>query len=311
MSYRLTSLLVVAAMCGAGLAPRPASAGFTEGQPAHDPGKDEIWTEGDRVYRQYASNGRIRQIKGPGAGKGSNECGLFGLPGECQTSGSPTSDTPASSANSDIPPSNDNEPGDTKEEPINRARANARRPSTGTASTSRGGTTPPAPPPPPTGREVAEYIVSEASLPAPRVGVAPPAGKAWIVNIAGWVWIEDWLTRPYNGTLEGRTALVTATPIATTFDPGDGTPPIVCPGAGTPWTSTTDSNDPGQCSHRYQRSTNYRKLPATVTVTYQMTWSANDGDSGNAGTRQSPPTPIDLQVDQIVSVGTKGVSRAP
>ena len=50
-------------------------------------------------------------------------------------------------------------------------------------------------------------------------------------------------------------AQVVATPVSTTWDAGDGTPPLVCAGPGTPYdTSRPESSQSTDCSHTYRSS---------------------------------------------------------
>ena len=61
----------------------------------------------------------------------------------------------------------------------------------------------------------------------------------------------------------GVWAQVTATPLYSTFDGGNGDQPVLCDGPGLPWRHGLPENPPGACAYSYQRPA--EALTATVT----------------------------------------------
>jgi len=118
------------------------------------------------------------------------------------------------------------------------------------------------------------------------IRTAPPVGRASIVGVATWLWVE-----PVGGQVLSVTAsegplsvTVTARPGGVDWDTGDGGR-LHCGGTGSPF--VPGRSDPGQrpaCSHTYAyRST--RSDPAgtyvlRASMTYQVGWSANTGQGG-------------------------------
>jgi hypothetical protein len=86
--------------------------------------------------------------------------------------------------------------------------------------------------------------------------------------------------------------VVTARPMSVSWDPGDGSQPVVCAGPGTPY-DTSESADAQRtdCSYTYARSSasqlqsgpneNDRFFSVTVTTSWSVTWV---GASGTGGT---------------------------
>jgi hypothetical protein len=114
--------------------------------------------------------------------------------------------------------------------------------------------------------------------PEPRTN--PDRSVAQLVGIDTWLWIDEgsWEPLTATATIPGLSATVTATPVRTTWDMGDGAPPVVCDGPGTPYdTSRPEAGQRTDCSHLYQVRGSYT---ATATITWRTTWSATNGESG-------------------------------
>lgn len=172
---------------------------------------------------------------------------------------------------------------------------------------------PPPPPPPPSGVEVATFIAQRMQISAPQVGVAPPA-RAWFVNIAGWVWIEQgWVGVRTDYEIRGTRATVVASPVEYQFWPGDGSPPVRCQGPGTKWFDGQANDASGRCTHTFYKNTpEQTKLPSAVTIIYRLDWnSPSDGTSGSFGIRPGPLVRVPINVDQIVSTGEPTHPRRP
>jgi hypothetical protein len=128
-------------------------------------------------------------------------------------------------------------------------------------------------------------------LPRPQVR-RNPAGAA-LVNLPTWWWVDPAQWTPLRQRTQAGPvwAEVTATPVSTTWDPGDGSAPVVCNGSGTPYdTSRSAESQTTDCSYAYRRSSgdqpqtgpsvNDRFFTVTVTTSWQVTWTGFGGSGG-------------------------------
>ena len=120
-------------------------------------------------------------------------------------------------------------------------------------------------------------------LPSPEFDPSRPssAGPATLVNIPTWFWVEGWEPVRQRTQAGAVWAEVVATPVAATWDPGDGSPVVRCAGPGTAWSADASEST---CQHTYVRSS--AGEPANiytgrVTVTWRVSWQ---GSGGRAGT---------------------------
>jgi hypothetical protein len=135
------------------------------------------------------------------------------------------------------------------------------------------------------GDRAAEEARNALPLPDPTIRTSPPETAEQLVGVATWLWLADpWAPLSAQATLGGVTATVTATPVDVTWDPGDGSPTIVCADAGTAF----DPSAPGRassCTHTYLRrstgSDGAGAFPVSATVRYDVTWTASNGDGGD------------------------------
>jgi hypothetical protein len=173
------------------------------------------------------------------------------------------------------------------------------------------GIAPAAPLPPPDPAVLAQQAYAELVPPAPtahrspREDVPGPSGVPFtVVNLWTYFWVDrtDWVPLTRSVELRGVTATVTATPVAITFDPGNGDDVVRCDGPGSPWVDPGDNTDPdpatvGGCGHRYARVSD--GVRATTSIRYAVTWTSNTGLGGTlpdlAGTSVSAP----FRVEQI------------
>jgi hypothetical protein len=173
------------------------------------------------------------------------------------------------------------------------------------------GVAPSAPLPPPDPAVLAQQAYAELVPPAPtahrspREDVPGPSGVPFtVVNLWTYFWVDrdDWVPLARSVELRGVTATVTATPVAMTFDPGNGDDVVRCDGPGSPWVDPGDNTDPdpatvGGCGHRYARVSD--GVRATTSIRYAVTWTSNTGLGGTlpdlAGTSVSAP----FRVEQI------------
>ena len=122
-----------------------------------------------------------------------------------------------------------------------------------------------------------DAALDKVHLPTPTLAIAPPAATPQLVGKPSWYWLATpWQPVEASATLGGVTSTVTATPTATTWDPGDGSPAITCDGPGAPWHPGVDSNRP-PCGHTY---TTRGTFTLRVTVNWRVTWTSTTGPGG-------------------------------
>ena len=165
---------------------------------------------------------------------------------------------------------------------------------------------------------LARSVVNRLQLPEPTVGQSP-ADQA-LVGLPTWWWVQpgSWRVLQQRTTAGPVWAEVTATPVSTSWDPGDGAVPLVCAGPGTPYDrSRPDSAQSTDCSYTYRRSSadqpqtgpdaNDRFFTVTVTTTWQVSWRGAGGSGGQlpALTRTSS-FPLGVAQRQTVVTGGSG-----
>jgi hypothetical protein len=139
-----------------------------------------------------------------------------------------------------------------------------------------------------TAAELAQQARALLKVPKPRFQRSPDqsftdAGTpiTW-VNLWTWYWTTETSWRPTSKTasLGDVSATVTATPQTMTFKPGNGKPPVTCPGPGRAWTETDGNAAPsdGGCAYRYTRPSD--RVTATLSIRWSVAWEGSDGTSG-------------------------------
>jgi len=123
------------------------------------------------------------------------------------------------------------------------------------------------------------------------------------VNLWTWYWTTETSWRPASKTasLSDVSATVTATPQTMTFKPGNGQPPVTCPGPGRAWTEADGNAAPsdGGCAYRYTRPSD--RLTATLSIQWSVAWEGSDGTSGQLPA-MTTQTSDSLAVQQIQTV---------
>jgi hypothetical protein len=163
---------------------------------------------------------------------------------------------------------------------------------------------------------LAQSAANRLVLPTPQARHSPSG--TGLVGLATWWWVDGSGWRPLRQRTQAGPvwAQVVATPVSTTWDAGDGTPPLMCAGPGTPYdTSRPESSQSTDCSHTYRSSSadqprtgpdsNDRFFTVTVTTTWQVRWT---GSGGSAGTLPALTTTsrFPLAVAQRQTVVTSG-----
>ena len=138
---------------------------------------------------------------------------------------------------------------------------------------------------------LAQRAVNQLRLPAPTAGLNPTPRA--LVNLAEWFWVprSDWTTLTQRTQAGAVWAAVVARPTSTTWDPGDGSAPFTCAGAGTPYVKDEPASaQHSDCTYTYRRSSanepqsgpdpNDRFFTATVTTTWSVSWTGAGGTGG-------------------------------
>jgi len=138
-------------------------------------------------------------------------------------------------------------------------------------------------PPPPIPRYLAEETAEQMSLPVADIGLSPPEGADHLVNLASWLWVENWAAVTTSATLRGVTVSVTAAPEAVLWDMGAGEPPVQC-GAGTRYDpNRAEDEQSTDCSYIYRRSSfgePDERFRAVATMRWAISWTSSTGESG-------------------------------
>jgi hypothetical protein len=152
-------------------------------------------------------------------------------------------------------------------------------------------------------------------LPALRAESNGSASGATYVSLPTWLWIDGsgWKSLSASASVGTRAVTVTATPVATTWDMGDGSPPVKCAGPGAPFDREHPYDPP--CGYTYRTSSahaaqtgpspNDRYFHVQGAVVFAIHWvcSGNcDQASGDLEDMTWNTTPIALRVFEVQTV---------
>ncbi len=128
--------------------------------------------------------------------------------------------------------------------------------------------------------ELAQQAFNSLQLPAPGVRLSPDSGpgRYQLVGFPTWWWVENFEPVTQRTAAGAVWAQVTATPLYSTFDGGEGQEAVRCDGPGLPWRHGLPERSPGVCAYSYQRPA--ETVTATVTVTWQVTWVGSGDTAG-------------------------------
>ena len=108
-------------------------------------------------------------------------------------------------------------------------------------------------------------------VPLPVPALKPPPNVDHLVGIAEYLAVDPagFVPMSVTAAIPGVSVTVTATPIETRWDLGNGDT-RVCAGAGTPWSPNVSAH---ACTYTYQRASTSPAAPnATFTVTASTLW---------------------------------------
>lgn len=151
--------------------------------------------------------------------------------------------------------------------------------------------------------QLAQQIYNRLQLPKPALQINPPnddPARFQLVNFPTWWWVTNFAALQQRTALGAVWAEVTATPVYSTFDGGQGDS-ARCGGAGMAWHPGLPGEFRGACSYTYRRAANH--VTATVTVTWQVTWVGSGGTGGTLDPMQlSTALPLTVYERQAVNV---------
>lgn len=156
--------------------------------------------------------------------------------------------------------------------------------------------------------QLALDAVASVGISPPTIHTSPSESGRLYVQVPTWLWLEGSWWQPYEATAHaGRVwSTVRATPVATTWNLGDGSS-VSCRGPGTPWQPGL-TEDASTCTHTYRTSSASRPggtFALEATVTFEVAWTSNASSGGTlqAITRTSS---IEVEVSEIQAIGTRG-----
>lgn len=123
-------------------------------------------------------------------------------------------------------------------------------------------------------------------IPLPDINLNPGEERDQVVNVATWLWLNQWTPISASAGAGGVTVTVTATPSHVEWDMGDGTL-VICDGPGTPYDERRRAEDQStDCSHTYTKSSASQpdqRYRIDATSFWHVTWVSSNGESGDLG----------------------------
>ena len=154
-----------------------------------------------------------------------------------------------------------------------------------------------------TPEQLAQRIYKELQLPKPAVQLNPPAdepGRFQIVNFPIWWWVNNFAPLEQRTELGAVWAEVTATPVYSVFDGGQGDS-AQCNGAGTVWHRGLPGDYAPACKYVYKRAAN--SVTATISLAWKVTWVGSGGSGGDFPLMQTTTgVPLTVYERQAVNV---------
>ncbi|MGH9117143.1 MAG: hypothetical protein ACRD0A_04480 [Acidimicrobiales bacterium] len=157
-------------------------------------------------------------------------------------------------------------------------------------------------------RELALMARSRLPLPEPQVQTSPPLGREQIVNMASWLWIENWVPVSRSASAGGVTATATARPVSHmwVFGPGEWQE---CFSPGTPYDYSHPAYEQStDCSYTFAHSSTIQPDDVhhvQVSISWEVTWTSNIGAGGALGP-VSRSTSLDMVVGEVQVVNVSG-----
>jgi hypothetical protein len=143
--------------------------------------------------------------------------------------------------------------------------------------------------------QIAQQAIARLNLNAISVGIVPEPGpgKMGVVGMPVWMWVENPSPTTYGpatitASAGGITVTLTAKVEKVEWNMGDGTAPVVCTSAGTPYADHFGKRDSPTCGHQYE-TTSWNQPRHTFTVTASSYWRIDWAGAGQSGTIRTNP----------------------
>jgi hypothetical protein len=151
-----------------------------------------------------------------------------------------------------------------------------------------------------------DYLV----VPAPLPRLSPPADVPHLVGMPEWLAVDPASLAPVEVTasVPGVTVTLTASPVATVWDPGDGTAPFGCAGAGDAWSPGAASPS---CTHTYQWSSTRSDPGGTYAASVSTLWDLEWACAPACGSGTLPQVTRASGYDLLVRQGQALITGPP
>lgn len=131
---------------------------------------------------------------------------------------------------------------------------------------------------------IVQQVYAEVPLVLPQPHTAPPVDAVQLVGFPVWMWVDGTVWRDFeaSASVAGVSVSVVARPKRVVWTLGDGAK-VTCTGPGTAWDPAGPDGQRTDCSHIYQFVSAGKpngRYPATVTMTWSVSWSASTGQAG-------------------------------
>ena len=154
-------------------------------------------------------------------------------------------------------------------------------------------------------RVLAEQALDRTNVPLPGVGMNPGPPNDLVVNMATWLWVENFGPVGASASAGPVTVTVTAAPVAVRWTMGNGDV-VVCNGPGTRYDSSRPAE--GQrtdCSYTYRRSSASAPSGTFIvqtSVTWDVTWTASGVAGGGSLGPLTRTTSTPVRVSEVQTV---------
>lgn len=158
---------------------------------------------------------------------------------------------------------------------------------------------------------LAQRAVGQLDLARAQAHVSPPPSFHTLVGLENWLWVPDGQWRPLTRSISagGTTVTVTAEPIRTQWDMGNGDVQL-CADPGRPWVEGMSDMAKTACSYSYTDMVDpYADVwSVSAVIVYDVDWTctgaclAPSGTLGEVPAAAGEPTSIEVRQRQVVVV---------
>lgn len=143
--------------------------------------------------------------------------------------------------------------------------------------------------PGPTPAQLATTAIAEMTMSAPTIGIAPAPHTSGLVGLPVWLWDvqtsdkQTWGRQSKTAAVPGLSVTATATAESITWDMGDGHQ-VPCTKPGTAYDPSFGGGASPDCGYVYTQPSGAQpngEYTITATTTWQITWAASNGQTGN------------------------------